>query len=1359
MAAIAHLAIMTGRNHTRPGSPEQPEPTGVPGDGAKDGNAAGDRGDAVASMAQTMPADSHDPVFTRRSSRRFGRKFPPAQIDEYRVGALLGRGGMGTVYCAHDVLLDRAVAIKFINQPDAVRAERFFVEARAMARFTHPNIAAIYRIGEYQTGVDRSWPFIVYEYVKGLSLDAYDAPMPWQQAAAIARDLARGLAAAHRRGVLHRDIKPANAVIADDTGQAKLLDFGLAKLRDRVADHASETSSLPSGARAPSDPAPVGDGSPSMRRAHGPVGTPYYIAPEVWRDGADAASERSDVYSFGAMLYELCAGIPPHGMVPKSQLPVIASAQDPPELSSMEPDVDIGLEVIVARCLARDPGARYASGEAVRDALEELLAGHRVVGADGGSSPGHPGGRDGNPYRGLLPFDSAHRALFFGRQAETNEVIERLRSDPLVLVAGESGVGKSSLVLAGVVPRVADSGLGDGRQWSTMPMVPGRWPYATLVALIAERLDVREERLIEELEFEPSVAGRWLREFHGRRRGTVLLIDQLEELVTVSDDEQAEDAARLLASLSGRIPGLRILATVRGDHLARLSHLPALGGLIERAIYLLRPLDEDGIRETIVGPAKAAGIGFESNQLVDTLIASTVRAEGGLPLLQFALAELWNQRDPQREVIPDAALERIGGVEGALSRHADQVLAAMLPGTHAAARRVLLRLVTSHGTRARWGAEELAGDDEAHGQALEALVEGRLLVAGRSEDGWSYEIAHEALARDWSTLRQWLDKEGGLRVVKERLSGAAAAWDRVGRERDALWRGAQLREADDIASDVLPATDAAFLEASRRAAKWGRRLRRIALVGVIVVIGLGYGGYLHKERKAREQRAREVAAIVDGHVAEATKRLDRARERRREVERVRRDSFAAYVANERDAGDVMWRQALAVDRGVDRAYARVSRSLERALERDPVRGDVRSLLAQALFERAVLADRRRRGAARDELLERLEVYDDGGGFMARWNAPIPVLVRISPAGERMVLYHSVDDGQGVMSWELVGEFSGGRREWSLDPGSYLVVVPATATTAEVRFPFRVKRGIAVAGSASSATTGALVIDVSLPAATAVPPGFVYIPAGSFVFGFGRSDAREIQRTWYQTSPAHRRRTGPYLIAIHETTYGEWMDYLRALPAAERARRLPAASAQGLRVELVATGDDFAVRMELLASEIRARSGEPFRYRDAKARPDSRREQDWRRFPVTGISKRDAMAFARWLDGSGRVPGARLCREDEWERAARGADERVYPHGDRLLPTHGNFDETYARESFGPDEVGSHDSSVSPFGLLDMTGNAYEMTLSIWKDSELVLRGGSYFHGLQDAVVVNRVEVGEDLRDPRLGFRICATPAR
>ncbi|MBC7975061.1 MAG: serine/threonine protein kinase, partial [Myxococcales bacterium] len=166
---------------------------------------------------------------------------PPDEFEEYRLIRRLGSGAMGEVYLARDALLDRAVAVKFVRAAKDAAGPRLFNEARAIAKLQHPNVVAIYRIGEVA-----DHPFLVSEYVRGRPLDQLDRPAPSRQVLEIALDLTRGLAAAHRCGVLHRDVKLANAILASD-GCAKLLDFGVAAIVDDPATE--DVASAPPRAR------------------------------------------------------------------------------------------------------------------------------------------------------------------------------------------------------------------------------------------------------------------------------------------------------------------------------------------------------------------------------------------------------------------------------------------------------------------------------------------------------------------------------------------------------------------------------------------------------------------------------------------------------------------------------------------------------------------------------------------------------------------------------------------------------------------------------------------------------------------------------------------------------------------------------------------------------------------------------------------------------------------------------------------------------------------------------------------------------------------------------------------------------
>ncbi|WP_437286564.1 nSTAND1 domain-containing NTPase [Sorangium sp. So ce406] len=1242
---------------------------------------------------------------------------PPARVEEYRLVQKLGSGGMGDVYLAHDALLDRMVAVKFIRAATAdagVRA-RLLAEARAAARIQHPNVVAVYRVGEL-----RGQMFIVSEFVRGQSLDCVDIPMPWHRVLELAAGLARGLAAAHRRGVLHLDIKPGNAVLTEE-GEAKLLDFGLAKLLDPVARPEPAEALDGEIVREAEMAARLLDGT-----KHVSGGTPHYLPPELWR--GDLPTRRSDVYSLGALLFELCAGSPPHGDVAPQDLPRVAVTFKPMPLAALAPGVDARLAAVIERCLEIDPAARFASGDELRDALEELLARSRHASI----AP------EGNPYRGLLVFDLEHRAMFYGRSSETGTILDRLRSEPMIVVAGDSGSGKSSLCRAGVLSRVLEGALGGGRDFQAAMMVPGRHPLAALAAALEPVLGAPAERIADGVRAAPGSLVRDLRARLGERGGLALFVDQMEELATLSNPGEAALVGEVLSAFAARSPSLRLLATVRGDFLARVAGISGLGDEIERALYLLRPMSADKLREAITGPARAKGVAFESDAVIDALVESTARAEGGLPLLQFALAELWDARAAPDAPLSSADLAQIGGVEGALARHADRVLGRMAPAVHAAARRLLGALITPQGTRARRVEGELAqpGGDEAARAALDALVQGRLVFAREGEQGTVYEIAHEALIHGWGTLRHWLEEQREQRATRQRLEASAAEWERLGRRRDALFSARQLKEAKGLDPGDLPPREAAFLRASRRAVLTQRAIRWALVVGVPLVAALLYG--------ALELRAsRQLAARADRKIQEASVTTAAAARESAAAEALAAEALAAFDDRRREEGEALWDRARRRAAEAEGLYLQASQKLEAALTLDGARRDARDRLGDILYERALAADRRGHTSLRDELLQRMSTYDPDGARQQRWNAPAEVAIETDPPGAEITIERYEGDADGrrlLVDRRLLGATPLSRI--ALAQGSYLLTCEARNRTI-VRYPFLVRRG------------ESLRFSFPLPHAGDVPPGFIYVPPGRFLFGASLDDM--YRWAFLSTVPLHEISTGAYLIARHETTFQEWLDYIEALPREPRGRPSIQAGngamtgALGLRQ---LPSGVWQLTIQPTVQSYTARAGEPLVYASREARA----QQDWLRFPVTGISFAQATEYAAWLHRTGRVRGARLCTDHEWERAARGADSRIFPHGDSLSPGDANFDETYGKESstMGPDEVGSHPASRSPFGVDDMAGNVLEWAISSIEVDKVLLRGGAYLYDQTSVRSDNRTVVDGTFLDPVIGLRICAS---
>ena len=1186
----------------------------------------------------------------------------PLEFDDYAVVQELGRGQMGRVFLAEDTVLARMVAIKFIGgiEPDLAARRRFLLEARAVARIQHPNVVAVYRVGEL---ADR--PYIVTELVRGHALTEAPGPMTPAAVLALAIALARGLAAAHRRGVIHCDIKPGNVMVSED-GVAKLVDFGLARVLHDGAD-----------------------------AAVGPmVGTPEYMAPEVWQ--GHAPTRRSDVYALGAVVYELTHGAAPFADVPVGELAAVVTTRDAPPLpASAEP----GLARVLARCLARDPADRYASGEELREAFEQLQAARTHVLRIGE-----------NPYRGLRAFDAVHRGLFFGRGLEVGTIVERLRSEPFVIAAGDSGVGKSSLLRAGVVPAVLDGALGTNRPWAAFTLTPGRKPLTAL----ATALDTPE--LVARVLADPEVLARELR-LRAADRDIIVLIDQLEELVTLGDPDEVAALDIGLARISEGISGVRLVASVRADFLSRIAALPRLGRELARLLCFVGPIPPERLRDVITGPAAATGVTFESPAMVDELVAATAKAgSGGLPLLSFALAELWEARERDVGVISQRALDAMGGVAGALARHGDAVLAGIPAAGRPDARRVLLRLVTADGTRARRSADELALGSGARA-ALDAIVRGRLVVVHDGDAGVTYELAHEVLIQGWETLRTWLDADAEDRACRERLAAAAAIWERGGKRADHTWRGEQLAEARGLDPAHLSELELAFVLASARVTRRGRWLWRggLGAMAAIAVVGVGTQHVLTQRRLTRE---------VDVEVSAARAALEEARATTATSRELAGRAFASFDREDLAGGEATWRDQLAQTAAAERQYRRAMARADAAFAKDPSRADVEALLAEILYARALTADARGDAERRDEHLDRLAAYDVDGAYRARWDAPGHLAVHTDP--------------EATITLEPGRVLGHGDAVVALPPGVYTLSVVAPGR-APVRAPFAIPRA------------GDVALTVALPPASAVPDGFAYIPAGRFLYGSSADE--DVRTSFYNAAPLHARETPAYLIARTEVTITAWLEFVEHQPSSEQAALLPDLPEKltgGIRIDRPAGAWQLA--MQPMQRAYAATWGEPIVY---AGRADHVR-QDWRRFPVTGITATDAERFAAWLDATGRVPGARLCTEVEWERAGRGADGRAFPGGDHLEPTEANYDATYGHDAMGPDEVGTHPASASPFGILDMAGNAIEWTRASSGDG-YVVRGGSYFHDRKTAALANRSPINGGARDAAVGVRLCATP--
>jgi len=278
-------------------------------------------------------------------------------LNQYRIEGLLGQGGMGEVYRAHDLKLQRSVALKLLPTEltgDQERRKRFLLEARAAARISHPAIAQVYDVDEHEGTI-----FIAMELVEGKTIRDLigSRELDLLGAIDIALQVAAGLAKAHGAGIVHRDIKPANVIQTPD-GHAKILDFGLAKLLD------PDTSTVTSAAD-------VHNLSTLTRTQVGAVkGTPAYMSPEQVK--GEAIDARSDLFSLGVMLFEMATWeVPFRRPTPLETMHALAF-DSTPTMNSFRPNLPPELQRIVSRCLKKRPEDRYPDARALIEDLRVL---------------------------------------------------------------------------------------------------------------------------------------------------------------------------------------------------------------------------------------------------------------------------------------------------------------------------------------------------------------------------------------------------------------------------------------------------------------------------------------------------------------------------------------------------------------------------------------------------------------------------------------------------------------------------------------------------------------------------------------------------------------------------------------------------------------------------------------------------------------------------------------------------------------------------------------------------------------------------------------------------------------------------
>jgi len=737
-----------------------------------------------------------------------------SNLRGYELQECLGQGGFGAVYRAFQPAVAREVAVKIILPEYANQREfilRFEAEAQLVARLEHPYIVPLYDFWRDPEGA-----YLVMRLIRGGNLrHAIN-----KQAIDLVKTLnaldqiSQALDIAHRQHVVHRDLKPDN-ILLDEEGNAYLSDFGIAQVLK------TETGE---------------DNQPGTDTLTGSMG---YISPEQAR--GDALSPRSDIYSLAVIAYELLAGRHPFYQFSPTIQMVKHLTENLPPIAHFRADLPSRVDEVLHRATAKKPDERFGTAgdfiHALKIALGEgnyIVQSGQTVTFDTKTKPIEAV----NPYKGLRPFEEADVEDFFGRDALVRKLIERLETpttlktsnrtretEPFrfLAVVGPSGSGKSSVVKAGLLPALRRGFLPGSARWVISQMTPGNNPMAQLENELLSISARQVKNFSSSLRASPQGLANLVPEIlPDLNTEALLVIDQFEEVFTspISEKERTLFLDSLRTAVSTPESRLRVIITLRADFYDRPLMYAGFGALLQKRTEVVLPLTANELTQAIFAPAERVGIAVERGLAIE-IAGEVVDQPGGLPLLQYALTELFERRDGH--IMTRQAYHALGGVLGALTRRADEVFQALTEPQQTAAKTLFMRLVTlgegAEDTRRRVLRAELETLSPEIGRVIEIFGKARLLSYDRDPATRTptVEVAHEALIREWKVLREWLNENRETIRIQMHLTHAAQDWDMQGRDAGDLYRGArfaQAREWAETHSTEINQLERAFLAAS-----------------------------------------------------------------------------------------------------------------------------------------------------------------------------------------------------------------------------------------------------------------------------------------------------------------------------------------------------------------------------------------------------------------------------------------------------------------------------------------------------------------------------------------------------------------
>ncbi len=791
-------------------------------------------------------------------------------IKGYELRELIGHGGFGAVYRAYQPSVDREVALKLIlpehaNQPDFIR--RFESEAQVVARLEHPHITPLY---DYWR--EPGMAILVMRLLRGGSLqDSLERKGAWQPADVVrlVDQIAGALTTAHRNNIIHRDLKPAN-ILLDEEGNAYLADFGIAKRLEQ--------------------PQPL---TPDEDR----YGSPAFISPE--QVIGQPVSPQTDIYSLGMVIFVTLTGQTPFfdsntDTVIRKQL-----SDTLPPIQTLRPDLPYAVNIIMWRATSKRPEARYPDAYSLANDLKQVLAPDSTTSVMAQittpsiprilSNPPNantimlePPTGYANPYKGLQAFQEADESDFFGRKELIERLIKRLadseKNTRFLAIVGPSGSGKSSIALAGLIPALKRGALFGSQEWFYVQITPSSDPLQQLAdgllsiaastpTSLTDLFGAGDEALATII---PSILPVDTSEL-------VLLIDQFEEIFTLVADEEirARFIRLLVKAVQTPTSRLKVIITLRADFYDRPLQYTGLSELMRDSTEIVLPLSLPEMEEAITQPAERFGIQFEHG-LVPRIVSDVNQQPGALPLLQFALTELFDKRDGY--LLKIETYNEAGGVLGSLARRAEELYVSLDSYSQSAAQQMFLRLVSftegAEDTRRRVTRTELnviASDKSTVQKVLDEFGKHRLLTFDY-EPGTrtpTVEVAHEALIRVWGRLREWLASNREELRLHRRLSLATTEWVNSGRDKSFLPSGARLVQFESLAVSLiikLTLDESAYIWASVAARQSATQRLRNILIGVSVaaVVAIALAVFAFDRQRAAEtqtQRANTEATV------------------------------------------------------------------------------------------------------------------------------------------------------------------------------------------------------------------------------------------------------------------------------------------------------------------------------------------------------------------------------------------------------------------------------------------------------------------------------------------------------------------